>query len=157
MTRLRWTGGQFTDGSRGFRTTGTSEHEFEDDDRVDEYLDHRSGNWEFVEDPEDATEADSEGDDVQEDGADDKSVAEAIDEAYAEAVDETEADSEGDDEISDDELVELLDGSVPDLEDELETGEYDDPDVLNRLARIEREDGDPRTTAIDAIDARRED
>ena len=147
MTRLRWTGGQFTDGSRGFRTTGTSEHEFEDDDRVDEYLDHRSGNWERVEDSEDdidETDADSADDDVQEDGAD-EDVAEA----------ETEA--EDDDEISDDELVELLDGSVGDLEDALATGEYDDPDVLNRLARIEREDGDSRTTAIEAIDARRED
>jgi len=93
MTKLRWNGGHFTDGGRGFRTTGTSEHEFEDDERVDEYLNHRSGDWERVDgddsgDSDDIEEADvtdeppaseaPEEEDVQEAESDEESVAEDV-------------------------------------------------------------------------------
>jgi hypothetical protein len=57
MPKLRWTGGTFTDGRRGFRTTG-GVHDFQDEDRVEEYLNHRSGNWERTEEGADESSGD---------------------------------------------------------------------------------------------------
>jgi len=134
MARLIWTGGTFIDSDRGFKTTG-GEHEFDDEDRVDEYLDHRSGNWERVENPTDAT---------------------ADDEAVPETIDEDGDDVGGEDdvqEVSDEELLEVLDGTNDEVAEALATGEYDDH--LDRLAELET-DGKDRKGATDAIEERRE-
>ena len=78
------------------------------------------------------------------------------------AGDEPEADDDGsnsegeespEDEQTESELHDLLDQSVPDLRNILETGEYDEQ--LDRLEEIESE-GDDRTTAHEAIQERRE-
>lgn len=141
MARLRWTGGTFVDSSRGFNTTG-GEHEFDDKDRVEEYLGHRSGNWERVEGPTDAT-------------ADEEAVPETIDEEQADDdAGDDEADAEDVQEASDEELREVLDGTNDEVAEALATGEYDDH--LDRLAELEAA-GEDRKGAIEAIKERRED
>lgn len=137
MARLRWTGGTFVDSSRGFNTTG-GEHEFDDEDRVEEYLGHRSGNWERVEDPTDAT-------------ADEEAVPETIDEEQADDEEPAEEDVQ---EVSDEELREVLDGTNDEVAETLATGEYDDH--LDRLAELEAA-GEGRKGATEAIEERRED
>ena len=88
MAKIRWTGGTFTDGARGFRTTG-GVHEFDDPERVEEYLDHRSGNWERVEEDDEADSETSE----ETDSSDDQDAAEPADEEEDEAAaDETDED-----------------------------------------------------------------
>lgn len=151
MTRLRWTGGTFTDGRRGFRTTGPAEHDFEDEDRVDEYLEHRSGNWERVEDDadEDAStdEGDSDGDadaDAETDAGDGADGADQDD--VDESIDELEAEGES--------------GTLPfnpedhtnsEIEDRV--AEIDDVETLRALRNLEAEQED-RTGATDAIEDR---
>lgn len=138
MARLRWTGGTFIDSSRGFKTAG-GEHEFDDEDRVEEYLGHRSGNWERVEAPTDAT-------------ADEEAVPETIDEEQAD--DDEEDEAEDVQEVSDEELQEVLDGTNDEVAEALATGEYDDH--LDRLAELEAA-GEDRKGAKTAIEERRED
>ena len=55
--------------------------------------------------------------------------------------------------VDEDELAELLDGTIGEVEDALETGEYDD--VLDELEALE-EDGEGRTGVFSAIDEREE-
>lgn len=64
MTRLRWTNDslRFTDHARNFTAEPGYEGEVPDG-AVEEYLDHRSGDWERVED--DVTESGSETDDSE--------------------------------------------------------------------------------------------
>lgn len=65
MPRLRWTNERlrFTDHARDFTAEPGYEGEVPDD-AVEEYLDHRSGDWERVED--DATESSSDEDETSE-------------------------------------------------------------------------------------------
>jgi len=85
MVKLRWTGGTFTDGARGFRTAG-GVHEFDDPERVEEYLDHRSGDWERVEDEEDDVdqEDESEANSAEEDAATEEAEEPDLEELEAE-------------------------------------------------------------------------
>ena len=55
--------------------------------------------------------------------------------------------------VDEDELAELLDGTIGEVEDALETGEYDT--VLDELEALE-EDGEGRKGVFSAIDERRE-
>jgi hypothetical protein len=55
--------------------------------------------------------------------------------------------------VDEDELAELLDGTIGEVENALETGEYDD--VLDELETLE-EDGEGRKGVFSAIDERRE-
>ena len=125
MTELRWTReSTFHDGQRNFRATGPGVYDVPED-AVEDYLDHRSDAWERVDDGGDEGESDSD----QED------------------------DAEADAELSDDELAEVLDGTIPEVEEELATGDYDD--VLDELEALE-EDGEDRSGVYSAIDDRRE-
>ena len=125
MTELRWTReSTFHDGQRNFRATGPGVYDVPED-AVEDYLDHRSDAWECVDDGGDEGESDSD----QED------------------------DAEADAELSDDELAEVLDGTIPEVEEELATGDYDD--VLDELEALE-EDGEDRSGVYSAIDDRRE-
>ena len=54
---------------------------------------------------------------------------------------------------NEDELAEVLDGTIGEVEDALETGEYDD--VLDELEALE-EDGEGRKGVFSAINERRE-
>ena len=64
------------------------------------------------------------------------------------------ADSQDDGaDVDEDELAELLDGTIGEVEDALETGEYDD--VLDELEALE-EDGEGRKGVFSAIDEQRE-
>jgi hypothetical protein len=68
--------------------------------------------------------------------------------------DEQSAESQDDGtDVDEDELAELLDGTIGEIEDALETGEYDD--VLDELETLE-EDGEGRKGVFSAIDERRE-
>ena len=125
MTELRWTReSTFHDGQRNFRATGPGVYDVPED-AVEDYLDHRSDAWERVDDGGDEGQSDSD----QED------------------------DAEADAELSDDELAEVLDGTIPEVEEELATGDYDD--VLDELEALE-EDGEDRSGVYSAIDDRRE-
>ena len=125
MTELRWTReSTFHDGQRNFRATGPGVYDVPED-AVEDYLDHRSDAWERVDDGGDEGESDSD----QED------------------------DAEADAELSDDELAEVLDGTIPEVKEELATGDYDD--VLDELEALE-EDGADRSGVYSAIDDRRE-
>ena len=67
---------------------------------------------------------------------------------------EQSADSQDDGaDVDEDELAELLDGTIGEVEDALETGEYDT--VLDELEALE-EDGEGRKGVFSAIDERRE-
>ena len=67
---------------------------------------------------------------------------------------EQSADSQDDGaDVDEDELAELLDGTIGEVEDALETGEYDN--VLDELEALE-EDGEGRKGVFSAIDERRE-
>ena len=67
---------------------------------------------------------------------------------------EQSADSQDDGaDVGEDELAELLDGTIGEVEDALETGEYDD--ILDELEALE-EDGEGRKGVFSAIDERRE-
>jgi hypothetical protein len=55
--------------------------------------------------------------------------------------------------VDEDELAAVLDGTIGEVEDALETGEYDD--VLDELEALE-EDGEGRKGVFSAIDERRE-
>ena len=67
---------------------------------------------------------------------------------------EQSADSQDDGaDVDEDVLAELLDGTIGEVEDALETGEYDD--VLDELEVLE-EDGEGRKGVFSAIDERRE-
>lgn len=135
MAKLRWTGGTFTDGARGFRTSG-GVHEFEDPERVEEYLDHRSGDWERVEEDEAEDETDAE-----DTGDEDPDAAEADD------------DAEADDVVTptDPPPFDPTDLTVAEIEDELAERDLSEADLL-AVYSAEREAED-RTTAVKAIDA----
>ena len=125
MTELRWTReSTFHDGQRNFRATGPGVYDVPED-AVEDYLDHRSDAWERVDDG---------GDEEESDG-------------------DQEDDAEADAELSDDELAEVLDGTIPEVEEELATGDYDD--VLDELEALE-EDGEDRSGVYSAIDDLRE-
>ena len=67
---------------------------------------------------------------------------------------EQSADSQDDGaDVDEDELAELLDGTIGEVENALETGEYDD--ILDELETLE-EDGEGRKGVFSAIDERRE-
>ena len=125
MTELRWTReSTFHDGQRNFRATGPGVYDVPEA-AVEDYLEHRSGAWERVDDG---------GDEEESDG-------------------NQEDDAKADAELPDDELADVLDGTIGEVEEALETGDYDD--VLDELEALE-EDGEDRTGVYSAIDDRRE-
>ena len=125
MTELRWTReSTFHDGQRNFRATGPGVYDVPEA-AVEDYLEHRSGAWERVDEGGDEEESDS----------------------------DQEEDAEADVEFSDDELAEVLNGTIPEVEEELATGDYDD--VLDELEALE-EDGEDRSGVYSTIDDRRE-
>jgi len=127
MTELRWTrDSTFQDGGRNFQARGPGVYDVPEE-AVEEYLDHRSGAWERVDDTDDGAEA--------EPAAEDE-TADAQDAA-----------------ASEEELAEVLDGTIGEVEDALETGDYDD--VLDELEALE-EDGEGRKGVFSALDDRRE-
>lgn len=85
------------------------------------------------------------------DGVSEQDLDDDVAEQFVEAYDALELESNVDDEQID-ELAELLAGTVDDVRDALESGEYDDE--LDALEQRERE-GDERTTVFDAIEQRR--
>ena len=88
MTELRWTReSTFHDGQRNFRATGPGVYDVPED-AVEDYLELRSGAWERVDDG---------GDEEESDG-------------------DQEDDAEPDAEISDDELADVLDGTIGSFE-----------------------------------------
>lgn len=137
MAKLRWTGGTFTDGARGFRTSG-GVHEFDEPERVEEYLDHRSGDWERVEESADEDETADE-----DTGDEDPDTAEADADPKAEADDVVTP--------TDPPPFDPTDLTVTEIEDELAERDLSEADLL-AVYSAEREAED-RTTAVEAIDA----
>ena len=128
MTELRWTrDSTFQDGGRNFQARGPGVYDVPEE-AVEEYLDHRSGAWERVDDTDDE------------------------EEPPAETEAET-ADAQDTADVSEEELAEVLDGTIGEVEEALETGDYDD--VLDELEALE-EDGEGRKGVFSALDDRRE-
>lgn len=131
MARLKWTGGTFVDSPRGFRASPGSVHEFDDDDRVDEYLDHRSGDWVRVEDESDD---ESESDDDAENDEPDEPETEG---------DESEPDVEP--------ALDPTELTIDELGDALD--DVDDVDAIEAARELEADD-ENRSGATDAFDTR---
>lgn len=153
MTKLRWTGGNFRDGKRGFSASPNSVHEFEDEERVEEYLSHRSGDWERVEEGEAATDDDTDStneatdDDDAGDGA-----GEATDESDPAGEDSDTADSSEDEVTAED--VATTD-NWREAKDIVESGAVDDELEAAKKAEKARENG-PRDSVLGAIESRQE-
>lgn len=110
-----------------------------------------------------ATESEPEVEDVQEEPATDDGAEEPatddVDEDGAEDVDEVSTDDGAEEPADDGEEVaepplDPTQFSVDDLETELDAGDFSDAE-LDALEDAERADDDPRTTALDAIEAAR--
>jgi hypothetical protein len=127
MTELRWTrDSTFQDGARNFQARGPGVYDVPEE-AVEKYLDHRSGAWERVDDTDDGAEAEPAAEDETPD---------AQDAAFSE-----------------EELAEVLDGTIGEVEEALATGDYDD--VLDELEALE-ENGEGRKGVSEAIDDQRE-
>ena len=127
MTELRWTrDSTFQDGARNFQARGPGVYDVPEE-AVEEYLDHRSGAWERVADVDDEAEA--------EPAAEDETAV-AQDAAFSKQ-----------------ELAEVLDGTIGEVKEALETGDYDD--VLDELEALE-EDGEGRKGVFSALDDHRD-
>ena len=85
---------------------------------------------------------------------DDDSDEDSSDDAESDSGNDSDEVHDGDEESPDDDLSELVEQSVSDMRNLLETGEYDDR--LDELYELEVANND-RTTAKEAIDERRED
>lgn len=155
MTKLRWTGGNFCDGKRGFSASPNSVHEFQDEERVEEYLSHRSGDWERVEEDDAATDDDTDStNEATADGdAGDGEADDSTDESDPAGDDSDTADT-SEDEVTPEDVAST--DHWREAKDLIESGVVDDELEAVREAEQNRENG-PRDSVLGAIESRQED
>jgi len=154
MPELKWTRDRtYYDGQRGFRAEGPGVYDVPEE-AVEEYLDHRSGGWERVDEEDADTDA---GDDERvlsnATATVDVDASEPIDGSDEEPIGEggsEPTDDEG--EVTPDDLASSDDWRW--VVDTIESGTVDDQLDAVEAAEEERENG-PRDSVLSALDARR--
>jgi len=150
MPELKWTRERtYFDGKRGFRAEGPGIYDVAED-AVEEYLDHRSGGWERV----DEEDADS-GSDGSESDSNDEAEPDQSDDNGSDPDDEaaSEPDADGESEVTPEEIASSDDWRW--AIDMIESGAVDGQLDATEAAEEERENG-PRDSVLTALDDRRE-
>ncbi|SEH60529.1 hypothetical protein SAMN05192561_11211 [Halopenitus malekzadehii] len=152
MPELKWTRERtYFDGQRGFRAEGSGVYDVPED-AVEEYLDHRSGGWERV-DEEDTADEEVEPETIDEDSGSDDTDSAGDGEAEPPNEGGTEPDADGENEVTPEEIASSDDWRW--AVDTIESGTVDDQLDAVEAAEEERENG-PRDSVLTALDDRRE-
>jgi|GEM_PF-3320879 hypothetical protein len=151
MPELKWTRERtYFDGKRGFRAEGPGIYDVPEEE-VEEYLDHRSGGWERV-DEEDA-DSTSEASDPDSSGESEPDQTDGDDDSEPADEPASEPDADGESEVTPEEIANSDDWRW--AIDMIESGAVDGQLDATEDAEEERENG-PRDSVLTALDDRRE-